>query len=139
MLVFYRCHEEDPAQFEAPRNWTLETAEHSFKDYQVQGLAPLPAFEKAANRGLLLLYRMVPFLLRRELTLNLTMCLWELKVNIERYGSMYRILWKCNDIVGTPDVWRLLDDTHDLRLTLYAASMSSQYAMDTSFGFQQVD
>ncbi|CAL9127823.1 unnamed protein product, partial [Musa acuminata var. zebrina] len=40
-------------------------------------------------------------------------------VNIERYGSMYEILWKCNDLAGTPDVWRLLDDTHDLATALH--------------------
>ncbi|CAL9196673.1 unnamed protein product, partial [Musa hybrid cultivar] len=41
------------------------------------------------------------------------------KVNIERYGSMYEILWKCNDLAGTPDIWRLLDDTHDLAMALH--------------------
>ncbi|GAA0167766.1 GTPase-activating protein [Lithospermum erythrorhizon] len=38
---------------------------------------------------------------------------------IERYDSMDEILRECNSMAGHLDVWRLLDDAHDLVVTLH--------------------
>ncbi|URE17239.1 hypothetical protein MUK42_04380 [Musa troglodytarum] len=32
---------------------------------------------------------------------------------------MYEILRQCNDMAGTQDVWRLLDDSHDPVMALH--------------------
>ncbi|MQL86406.1 hypothetical protein Taro_018935 [Colocasia esculenta] len=41
------------------------------------------------------------------------------KLIIEKYSSMDEILRECNDMAGQVDVWRLLDDAHDLVVTLH--------------------
>ncbi|KAM7494396.1 hypothetical protein LguiB_029005 [Lonicera macranthoides] len=41
------------------------------------------------------------------------------KLIIEQYGSMDEILRECNSMAGHLDVWRLLDDAHDLVVTLH--------------------
>lgn len=41
------------------------------------------------------------------------------KLIIERYSSMDEILRECNSMAGKLDVWRLLDDAHDLVVTLH--------------------
>ncbi|WOL13128.1 GTPase-activating protein gyp7-like [Canna indica] len=118
--------------------------------------------EKLQAEDCCFVYRMVLALLRRELTFEQTMCLWEVmwadqaairsgirksarermrlrappaddlllytiaacilqrrKLIIERYSSMDEIVKECNNMAGTLDVWRLLDDAHDLVLTVH--------------------
>ncbi|GAB2274217.1 hypothetical protein Dimus_008984 [Dionaea muscipula] len=41
------------------------------------------------------------------------------KLIIEKYSSMDEILRDCNDLAGHLDVWKLLDDAHDLVVTLH--------------------
>lgn len=41
------------------------------------------------------------------------------KLIIEKYNSMEEILWECHNMVGKLDVWKLLDDAHDLIATLH--------------------
>ncbi|XP_042373776.1 rab GTPase-activating protein 22-like isoform X3 [Zingiber officinale] len=41
------------------------------------------------------------------------------KLIIERYSSMDEILRECNSMAGQLDVWKLLDDAHDLVATLH--------------------
>uniref|UniRef100_A0A0D9XAI0 Rab-GAP TBC domain-containing protein n=2 Tax=Leersia perrieri TaxID=77586 RepID=A0A0D9XAI0_9ORYZ len=41
------------------------------------------------------------------------------KLIIERYSSMDEILRECNSMAGQLDVWRLLDDAHDLVVNLH--------------------
>ncbi|PKA53477.1 hypothetical protein AXF42_Ash020900 [Apostasia shenzhenica] len=41
------------------------------------------------------------------------------KLIIERYCSMEEILRECNNMAGQLDVWKLLDDAHDLVVTLH--------------------
>ncbi|KAF3325019.1 GTPase-activating protein GYP7 [Carex littledalei] len=41
------------------------------------------------------------------------------KLIIEKYSSMDEILRECNGIAGQLDVWRLLDDAHDLVVNLH--------------------
>ncbi|XP_074587627.1 rab GTPase-activating protein 22-like isoform X2 [Curcuma longa] len=41
------------------------------------------------------------------------------KLIIERYSSMDEILRECNSMAGQLDVWKLLDDAHDLVVTLH--------------------
>ncbi|KAG6522109.1 hypothetical protein ZIOFF_019243 [Zingiber officinale] len=41
------------------------------------------------------------------------------KLIVERYNSMDEILRECNNMAGTLDVWRLLDDAHDLVTSLH--------------------
>ncbi|MQM10939.1 hypothetical protein Taro_043837 [Colocasia esculenta] len=41
------------------------------------------------------------------------------KLIIERYSSMDEILRECNSMSGQLDVWRLLDDAHDLVVSLH--------------------
>ncbi|KAG0477795.1 hypothetical protein HPP92_012514 [Vanilla planifolia] len=41
------------------------------------------------------------------------------KLIIERYKSMDEIIKECNNMAGQLDVWRLLDDAHDLVVTLH--------------------
>ncbi|XP_030532258.1 rab GTPase-activating protein 22 isoform X2 [Rhodamnia argentea] len=41
------------------------------------------------------------------------------KLIIERYNSMDEILRECNSMAGHLDVWKLLDDAHDLVVTLH--------------------
>lgn len=41
------------------------------------------------------------------------------KLIIERYNSMDEILRECNSMSGHLDVWKLLDDAHDLVVTLH--------------------
>ncbi|KAJ8760816.1 hypothetical protein K2173_021854 [Erythroxylum novogranatense] len=41
------------------------------------------------------------------------------KLIIEMYSSMDEILRECNSMAGQLDVWKLLDDAHDLVVTLY--------------------
>ncbi|KAJ4900480.1 Ypt/Rab-GAP domain of gyp1p superfamily protein [Raphanus sativus] len=41
------------------------------------------------------------------------------KVLIEKYNSMEEILGECHGMVGKLDVWKLLDDAHDLIITLH--------------------
>ncbi|KAH0452282.1 hypothetical protein IEQ34_019581 [Dendrobium chrysotoxum] len=55
----------------------------------------------------LLLYAIAAFVLQRR------------KLIIERYSSMDEIMKECNSVAGKLDVWRLLDDAHDLVVTLH--------------------
>ncbi|KAF8412079.1 hypothetical protein HHK36_000033 [Tetracentron sinense] len=41
------------------------------------------------------------------------------KLIIEKYSSMDEIVKECNSIAGQLDVWKLLDDAHDLVVTLH--------------------
>ncbi|XP_010251559.1 PREDICTED: TBC1 domain family member 15-like isoform X2 [Nelumbo nucifera] len=41
------------------------------------------------------------------------------KLIIEKYSSMDEIIRECNNISGQLDVWKLLDDAHDLVVTLH--------------------
>lgn len=41
------------------------------------------------------------------------------KMIIEKYSSMDDILRECNSMAGHLDVWKLLDDAHDLVVTLH--------------------
>lgn len=41
------------------------------------------------------------------------------KLIIEKYNSMDEIMRECNSMAGHLDVWRLLDDAHDLVVTLH--------------------
>ncbi|KAI4365285.1 hypothetical protein MLD38_021282 [Melastoma candidum] len=41
------------------------------------------------------------------------------KLIIEKYSSMEEIMRECNSMAGQLDVWRLLDDAHDLVVTLH--------------------
>ncbi|KAL1218165.1 Rab GTPase-activating protein 22 [Cardamine amara subsp. amara] len=41
------------------------------------------------------------------------------KLIIDKYNSMEEILWECHSMVGKLDVWKLLDDAHDLIVTLH--------------------
>ncbi|XP_031497619.1 rab GTPase-activating protein 22-like isoform X2 [Nymphaea colorata] len=41
------------------------------------------------------------------------------KLIIEKYSSMDEIMRECNDMAGQLDVWKLLDDAHDLVVTLH--------------------
>lgn len=41
------------------------------------------------------------------------------KLIIEKYNSMEEILWECHNMVGKLDVWKLLDDAHDLIASLH--------------------
>ncbi|XP_020677680.1 GTPase-activating protein gyp7 isoform X1 [Dendrobium catenatum] len=41
------------------------------------------------------------------------------KLIIERYSSMDEIMRECNSMAGQLDVWKLLDDAHDLIVTLH--------------------
>lgn len=41
------------------------------------------------------------------------------KLIIEKYNSMDEILRECNNMAGNLDVWKLLDDAHDLVVTLH--------------------
>ncbi|PKI53897.1 hypothetical protein CRG98_025691 [Punica granatum] len=47
------------------------------------------------------------------------------KLIIERYNSMEEILRECNSMAGQLDVWKLLDDAHDLVVTLHDKIESS--------------
>lgn len=42
------------------------------------------------------------------------------KLIIEKYSSMEDIMRECNSMAGHLDVWKLLDDAHDLVVTLHA-------------------
>ncbi|KDO76712.1 hypothetical protein CISIN_1g0090142mg, partial [Citrus sinensis] len=42
------------------------------------------------------------------------------KLIIEKYSSMDEIMRECNSMAGHLDVWKLLDDAHDLVVTLHA-------------------
>jgi hypothetical protein len=107
-------------------------------------------------------YRMVVVMIRRELTFEQTLCLWEVmwagqaanragiaksswkkllvgspptddlllyaiaasvlqkrKLIIESYSSMDEIIRDCNSMAGQLDIWKLLDDAHDLVVTLH--------------------
>ncbi|KAG6475383.1 rab GTPase-activating protein 22-like [Zingiber officinale] len=118
--------------------------------------------EKLQAQDCFFVYRMVLVLLRRELTFDQTMSMWEVmwadqaairsgigksareimrlrapptddlllyavaacvlqrrKLIIERYNSMDEIVTECNSMAGTLDVWRLLDDAHDLVTSLH--------------------
>jgi len=41
------------------------------------------------------------------------------KLIIEKYSSMDEIMRECNSMAGRLDVWKLLDDAHDLVVTLH--------------------
>ncbi|GAB4835043.1 Rab GTPase-activating protein 22 [Ancistrocladus abbreviatus] len=41
------------------------------------------------------------------------------KLIIEKYSSMDEILRECNDLAGHLDVWKLLDDAHDLVVSVH--------------------
>ncbi|CAL9087423.1 unnamed protein product [Musa textilis] len=41
------------------------------------------------------------------------------KLIIERYSSMDEIIRECNSMAGQLDIWKLLDDAHDLVVTLH--------------------
>ncbi|CAN6466399.1 unnamed protein product [Victoria cruziana] len=41
------------------------------------------------------------------------------KLIIEKYSSMEEIMRECNNMAGQLDVWKLLDDAHDLVVTLH--------------------
>ncbi|KAF8089947.1 hypothetical protein N665_0493s0008 [Sinapis alba] len=119
--------------------------------------------EKVKAEDCFFVYRMVLVMLRRELTLEQTLFLWEViwadqaavrdgicksswssrikhqapptddlllyaiaasvlqrrKVIIEKCNSMEEILGECHSMVGKLDVWKLLDDAHDLIITLH--------------------
>ncbi|EOA23760.1 hypothetical protein CARUB_v10016971mg [Capsella rubella] len=118
--------------------------------------------EKLQAEDCFFVYRMVVVMFRRELTLDQTLCLWEVmwadqaairagmgksawsrirqrapptddlvlyaiaasvlqrrKLIIERYNSMDEILRECHSMAGQLDVWKLLDDAHDLVVTLH--------------------
>ncbi|CAD5325294.1 unnamed protein product [Arabidopsis thaliana] len=118
--------------------------------------------EKLQAEDCFFVYRMVVVMFRRELTLDQTLCLWEVmwadqaairagmgksawsrirqrapptddlvlyaiaasvlqrrKRIIERYNSMDEILRECQSMAGQLDVWKLLDDAHDLVVTLH--------------------
>lgn len=62
---------------------------------------------RAAPNDDLLLYAVAACLLQRR------------KLFTERYSSMDEIIRECNNMVGKLDVWRLLDDAHDLVVTLH--------------------
>ncbi|XP_044461815.1 rab GTPase-activating protein 22-like isoform X2 [Mangifera indica] len=47
------------------------------------------------------------------------------KLIIEKYSSMDEILRECNSMAGQLDVWKLLDDAHDLVVTLHYKIESS--------------
>ncbi|XWS48628.1 hypothetical protein CRYUN_Cryun13aG0092600 [Craigia yunnanensis] len=47
------------------------------------------------------------------------------KLIIEKYSSMDEILRECNSMAGQLDVWKLLDDAHDLVVTLHDKIESS--------------
>ncbi|XP_031258633.1 GTPase-activating protein gyp7-like isoform X1 [Pistacia vera] len=47
------------------------------------------------------------------------------KLIIEKYSSMDEILRECNSMAGQLDVWKLLDDAHDLVVTLHDKIKSS--------------
>ncbi|CAL9247053.1 unnamed protein product [Arabidopsis halleri] len=118
--------------------------------------------EKLQAEDCFFVYRMVVVMFRRELTLDQTLCLWEVmwadqaairagmgksawsrirqrapptddlvlyaiaasvlqrrKLIIEKYNSMDEILRECQSMAGQLDVWKLLDDAHDLVVTLH--------------------
>ncbi|XP_010515280.1 PREDICTED: GTPase-activating protein gyp7-like isoform X2 [Camelina sativa] len=118
--------------------------------------------EKLQAEDCFFVYRMVVVMFRRELTLDQTLCLWEVmwadqaairagmgksawsrirqrapptddlvlyaiaasvlqrrKLIIEKYNSMDEILRECHSMAGQLDVWKLLDDAHDLVVTLH--------------------
>jgi hypothetical protein len=41
------------------------------------------------------------------------------KLIIESYSSMDEIIRDCNNMAGQLDIWKLLDDAHDLVVTLH--------------------
>jgi len=41
------------------------------------------------------------------------------KLIIESYSSMDEIIRECNSMAGQLDIWKLLDDAHDLVVTLH--------------------
>lgn len=47
------------------------------------------------------------------------------KLIIEKYGSMDEIIRECNSMAGQLDVWKLLDDAHDLVVNLHNKIESS--------------
>uniref|UniRef100_A0A2P2KVB4 Rab-GAP TBC domain-containing protein n=1 Tax=Rhizophora mucronata TaxID=61149 RepID=A0A2P2KVB4_RHIMU len=63
--------------------------------------------QQAPPTGDLLLYAIAASVLQRR------------KLIIEKYNSMDEILRECNSMAGQLDVWKLLDDAHDLVVTLY--------------------
>ncbi|MQL91097.1 hypothetical protein Taro_023703 [Colocasia esculenta] len=118
--------------------------------------------EKLQAEDCFFVYRMVVVMLRRELSFEQTLCLWEVmwadqaaiqagigksawgrtrlqapptddlllyavaacilrkrKLITEKYSSMDEILRECNSLAGHLDVWRLLDDAHELVVTLH--------------------
>ncbi|KAM7491530.1 hypothetical protein LguiA_034451 [Lonicera macranthoides] len=59
------------------------------------------------------------------------------KLIIEQYGSMDEILRECNSMAGHLDVWRLLDDAHDLVLgccTLVEEAFDRKYMYGVNCG-----
>ncbi|XP_074567236.1 rab GTPase-activating protein 22-like [Curcuma longa] len=118
--------------------------------------------EKLQAEDCFFVYRMVVVVFRRELTLEQTLCLWEVmwadqaairagigksawgrirlrapptddlllyaiaasvlqkrKLIIEKYNSMDEIYRECNSMAGQLDIWKLLDDAHDLVVSLH--------------------
>ncbi|KAF5184575.1 Gtpase-activating protein gyp7, partial [Thalictrum thalictroides] len=63
--------------------------------------------QKAPPTDDLLLYAIAACVLQRR------------KLIIEKYSSMDEILRECNSMAGQLDVWKLLDDAHDLVVTLH--------------------
>ncbi|KAJ8760779.1 hypothetical protein K2173_021817 [Erythroxylum novogranatense] len=63
--------------------------------------------QKAPPTDDLLLYAIAASVLQRR------------KLIIEKYSSMDEILRECNSMAGHLDVWKLLDDAHDLVVTLH--------------------
>ncbi|OVA04764.1 Rab-GTPase-TBC domain [Macleaya cordata] len=50
------------------------------------------------------------------------------KLIIEKYSSMDEIIRECNSMAGQLDVWKLLDDAHDLVVTLHDKIQEDQSA-----------
>ncbi|ESQ31982.1 hypothetical protein EUTSA_v10003978mg [Eutrema salsugineum] len=63
--------------------------------------------QRAPPKDDLLLYAIAASVLQRR------------KLIIEKYNSMEEILGECHSMVGKLDVWKLLDDAHDLIVTLH--------------------
>ncbi|PPS15344.1 hypothetical protein GOBAR_AA05237 [Gossypium barbadense] len=69
--------------------------------------------QKAPPTDDLLLYAIAASVLQRR------------KLIIEKYSSMDEILRECNSMAGQLDVWKLLNDAHDLVVTLHDKIQSS--------------
>ncbi|CBI34582.3 unnamed protein product, partial [Vitis vinifera] len=57
--------------------------------------------------------------IRRQLSIVSKIIKLQRKLIIEKYSSMDEIIRECNSMAGHLDVWKLLDDAHDLVVTLH--------------------